>query len=184
MSHSEPRALLYYANVLDLQRRTQAASNSGRSLDEYRVRRLAEQTDSSMRALISFFFPLFALANSFYELLVVARRFHRFADPNDVVDIVFMTLYLAFDLWQTFTPAPRSEAQWRVSCGARWGCVESDTSFAFQSWPGAASGCAFCGRVKTLGTFQSQGRAAGCCGAQRAWQGGRLCERWSAICNG
>ncbi|MCK3827939.1 DUF6543 domain-containing protein [Pseudomonas sp. W2Aug9] len=107
ISHSEPRALLYYANVLDLQRRTQAASNSGKVLDEYRVRRLAEQTDSSLRALISFFFPLFALANSFYELLIVARRFHRFADPSDVVDIVFMTQYLVFDLWQTFTPGPK-----------------------------------------------------------------------------
>lgn len=54
-SHSHAQALLYRASVLELQRRTQAASDSGKTLQEYRARRLGEQSDATRRRLVGFF---------------------------------------------------------------------------------------------------------------------------------
>ena len=58
-SHSDAQALLYDAPVLELKRQTQAASHSGKALDEYRTRRLGEQGETRRRRLIAFFSPLF-----------------------------------------------------------------------------------------------------------------------------
>lgn len=108
--HSNAQALLYRAAVLDLQRRTQEASRSGKELEKYRLRRLSEDSDSRNRRIVGFFsqffFPLFALLNDAYELLLVARQYHRFGDPRDAVDVGFMTSFLAIDLLLNFIPGP------------------------------------------------------------------------------
>ncbi|ANF87397.1 hypothetical protein A7J50_4035 [Pseudomonas antarctica] len=105
--HSNAQALLYHASVLELQRRTQAASHSGKALEEYRVRRLGEQHDATKRRLVGFFSPFFGLLNDVYELLLVARRYHRYGDPHDAVDVGFMSAFLATDLLSNFVPGPK-----------------------------------------------------------------------------
>jgi len=97
-SHSDAQALLYHAYVLQLQRQTHAASQSGKALKAYRTRRLAEQREPMPRRLVAFFSPLFGTINDFYELLLVSRRYHRYGDPNDAVDIAFMSAFLAVDV--------------------------------------------------------------------------------------
>lgn len=106
-SHSNAGALLYSANVLDLQRRTQAACNSGKILEKYRLRREEEGSDTRIRALVSFFVPPFGMLNAFYELLLAARRYHRFGSPHDAVDVGFMSVFLAIDLLMNFMPGPK-----------------------------------------------------------------------------
>ncbi|AZF06505.1 dermonecrotic toxin domain-containing protein [Pseudomonas sp. R5-89-07] len=106
-SHSDAQALLYHANVLELQRQTQAASHSGKALQAYRTRRLGEQQEATLRRLAGFFSPLFGMLNDFYELLVVARRYHRYGDPNDAVDVGFMSAFMAIDLLLNFVPGPK-----------------------------------------------------------------------------
>ncbi|WP_081372221.1 dermonecrotic toxin domain-containing protein [Pseudomonas fluorescens] len=106
-SHSDAQALLYQAGVLELQRQTQAASHSGKALEAYRRQRLDGQSDTRNRALVAFFSPLFGMFNDFYELLIVARRYHRFGDPLDAVDVGFMSGFLAIDLLLNFVPGPK-----------------------------------------------------------------------------
>lgn len=101
------RALLYRASVLELQRRTQALSQSGKELQKYRVRRLGEQSDTTRRRLVAFFSPSFGLFNDAYELLLAARRYHRSGDPHDAVDAGFMTVFLALELLSNFIPGPK-----------------------------------------------------------------------------
>ncbi len=105
-SHSNAQALLYRASVFELQRRTEAASHSGKALQAYRDRRLGEQSDATKRRLVAFFSPLYATFNQGYELLLVARRFHRFGDPHDAVDTAFMAIFLAIDLLSNYVPGP------------------------------------------------------------------------------
>ncbi|KMT56889.1 dermonecrotic toxin domain-containing protein [Pseudomonas fildesensis] len=106
-SHSNPQALLYRASVLDLQRRTQASSHSGEALQNYRIRRLSEQSDTRTRALVGFFYPVFGMFNDFYELLRMARSYHRFGDPHDALDVGFMAAFLVIDLLSNFIPGPK-----------------------------------------------------------------------------
>ncbi|MGR3886287.1 hypothetical protein FW764_04825 [Pseudomonas sp. 1152_12] len=106
-SHSDAQALLYRASVLGLQRQAQAASRSGKALKDYRVHRLGEQSDTTKRRLVAFFSPLFGMFNDFYELLLVARRYHRFGDPRDAVDVGFMSGFMAIDLLSNFIPGPK-----------------------------------------------------------------------------
>lgn len=98
-SHCNPVALLYRASVLDLQRRTQAASRSAKALQHYRTLRLKEQADTANRAVVGFFFPLFGILNDVHELLLLARNYHRFGDPIDAIDIGFMTASIVVDLF-------------------------------------------------------------------------------------
>jgi hypothetical protein len=105
-SHSDAQALLYHANVLELQRQTQAASHSGKALQTYRTRRLDEQHEARFRRLVGFFVPPLGMLNDFYELLVVARHYHRYGDPNDAIDVGFMSAFLAIDLLLSFVPGP------------------------------------------------------------------------------
>ena len=109
-SHSNAQALLYRASVLELQRRTQAASHSAKALEAYRIRRLDEQRDASIRRAVAFFIPLYGVVNEFYELLLAARSYHRFGDPNDAVDVTFMSIFLAVDLLSNFVPGPKKKA--------------------------------------------------------------------------
>lgn len=106
-SHSDARALLYHASVLDLQRRTQAASHSGKALQAYRARRLGEQSETRTRALVGFFCPLYGIFNQFHELLLMARRYHRFGDAHAAVDVGFMSTFLAIDVLLNFIPGPK-----------------------------------------------------------------------------
>ena len=108
-THSNALALLYQACVLDLRRRTHAACNSGKALAEYRTRRLAEQSETRKRALVSFFVPLYGMVNAVYELLLAARRYHRFGDPRDAVDVGFMSLLLAIELLLSFVPGTKGK---------------------------------------------------------------------------
>jgi len=108
-SHSNAVELLYSANVLDLQRRTQAACNSRKALEKYRLRREEEKSDTRIRALVSFFSPIYGMINAFYEVLLAARRYHRFGNPHDAVDVGFMSVFLAIDLLTIFIPGPKGK---------------------------------------------------------------------------
>lgn len=105
-SECNATAMLYRASVLDLQRRTQEASRSGKELENYRLQRLGEQSDARIRRIVGFFSPLFGLFNDAYELLLAARHYHRFGDPRDAVDVGFMSTLLAIDLLSNFIPGP------------------------------------------------------------------------------
>ncbi|MDQ0741477.1 dermonecrotic toxin domain-containing protein [Pseudomonas sp. W4I3] len=106
-SHSDAQALLYHANVLELQRQTQAASHSGKALKAFRTRRLAEHHSSIPRRLVGLISPLLGMLNDFYELLLVARQYHRYGDPNNAVDVGFMSAFMAIDLLLNFLPGPK-----------------------------------------------------------------------------
>lgn len=45
--------------------------------------------------------------NDFYELLLAARRYHRFGDPHDAIDVGFMSAFLAIDVLANFIPGPK-----------------------------------------------------------------------------
>ena len=109
-SHSNASALLYRASVLELHRQTQAASRSGKALQEYRVRRLDGQTGAIPRRLIAFFIPIAGRFNDIYELLLVARQYHRFGDSRDLVDVIFMSVFLAIDILLDLLPGPKKVA--------------------------------------------------------------------------
>ncbi len=113
--HCNAQALLYHASVQELQRRTQAASHSGKALEHYRNQRLNEQGDTRARALVGFFSPLYGTFNDFHELLLVSRRYHRFGDPRDAVDVGFMSAFMVIDVLLNFVPGPRKVG--RVGAG-------------------------------------------------------------------
>lgn len=106
-AHSDAQALLYRASVFELQRRTQAASHSGKALQSYRTRRMGEQSDATQRRLTGFFSPFYGTLNEGYELSLVARRFHRYGDVHDAVDMIFMAAFLVIDLLANYAPGPR-----------------------------------------------------------------------------
>lgn len=109
-SHDDAMALLYRARVLDLQLQTQAGSNSGKALEKYREQRLEEERGTRRRAFLSMFVPFFDLGNQVYELLLAARRYHRYGDPRDAVGVAFGVIYLAVDLLLSFAPGPKLKA--------------------------------------------------------------------------
>ena len=106
-TYRDAMALLYAASSLELQGRVQAVSNSSWMLATYRVQRLEEQSEATRRGLLGILIPLFGKANDFHDLLLAARRYHRFGDPNDAVDVAFMTLFLAVELATDFAPVPK-----------------------------------------------------------------------------
>lgn len=109
-SHCDAWALLYQAQVHRLQRCAQANSNSNKTLDVYREQRLEAEGDAQTRRLLSMFVPFFDLGNQLYELLLTARNYHRYGDPNDAVAVAFSTIFLAVDLLLTFIPGPKVKA--------------------------------------------------------------------------
>ncbi|MFP3448772.1 hypothetical protein, partial [Pseudomonas sp. SIMBA_067] len=114
-SHSDAQALLYQANVLELQRQAQASSRSGKELEQYRARRQGEQGETRIRRIVAFFsqffFPLFGVSNDVYELLLAARHYHRFGDAHDAVDVGFMSSFLIVDLLVNVMPGPKPAGQ-------------------------------------------------------------------------
>ncbi|MFQ6348996.1 dermonecrotic toxin domain-containing protein [Pseudomonas sp. R11F] len=114
-SHSDAQALLYQANVLELQRQAQASSRSGKELEQYRAQRLGEQGQTRIRRIVAFlsqfFFPLFGVLNDVYELLLAARHYHRFGDAHDAVDVGFMSSFLIVDLLVNVMPGPKPAGQ-------------------------------------------------------------------------
>ncbi|OPB00203.1 hypothetical protein BFW87_01990 [Pseudomonas fluorescens] len=108
--HSNARALLYRASVFDLQRRTQEASRSGKELEKYRNRRLGEQEETRIRRVVAFFsqffFPILGLFIDVYEVLLLARQYHRYGRTRDALDLGFMSAFLAIDLLLNFLPGP------------------------------------------------------------------------------
>ncbi|MBV2080117.1 MULTISPECIES: DUF6543 domain-containing protein [Pseudomonas] len=105
-SHSNPTALLAHARVFELQRRTQARSNSSQALEEYRERRLGEQFEATIRGLLAFI-PVLGVGISVYEMLLAARRFHFNGSDHDAVDVVALTLFAFIDVLSTFAPGPK-----------------------------------------------------------------------------
>ena len=106
-SHCDAEALLYQARVLDLHRHAQANSNSGKTLQKYREQRLAEQSDTRRRALLSMVVPFFGLGNQLYELLLTSRRYHHSGDAREAVTVAFGVVFLAVDLLLMFIPGPK-----------------------------------------------------------------------------
>ncbi|OCW21963.1 dermonecrotic toxin domain-containing protein [Pseudomonas sp. S3E12] len=106
-SHADAQALLYRARVLELHRQAQAHSQSGQALQRYREQRLEAQRDTRRRALLSVVVPFFSLGNQLYELLLTSRRYHRYGEARDAVDVAFGTVFLTIDLLLTFFPGPK-----------------------------------------------------------------------------
>jgi len=109
-SHDDAMALLYRARVLGLQHYAQAGSTSGKSLEKYREQRLEEERSTRRRAILSMIVPFFDLGNQVYELLLAARRYHRYGDPRDAVHVAFGVIFLAVDLVLSFAPGPKLKA--------------------------------------------------------------------------
>lgn len=109
-THSDASALLYQARVLDLHRKTQAASHSAKALDHYRTQRLKEQSETRLRALVGFFVPPYGMLNEAYELLLAARRYHRFGQASDAVDVGFMSAFLMVELLLSVVPGTKPRA--------------------------------------------------------------------------
>lgn len=109
-SHDDAMALLYQARVLGLQHYAQAGSTSGKSLEKYREQRLEEERSTRRRAILSMIVPFFDLGNQVYELLLAARRYHRYGDPRDAVHVAFGVIFLAVGLVLSFAPGPKLKA--------------------------------------------------------------------------
>jgi len=109
-SHCDARALLFRARVSALHRQAQTVSNSSKTLDQYREGRLKQERDTRDRAVLSVFSPLSSLFNSLYELLLTARRYHRFGDARDAVAVAFGTIYLVVEIFSTVMPGPKKVA--------------------------------------------------------------------------
>ncbi|WP_339435545.1 dermonecrotic toxin domain-containing protein [Pseudomonas orientalis] len=107
-------ALLAHAQVFDLQRRTQAQSQSSQALEHYRELRLGEQRDATIRGLLGFV-PVLGVGVSLYEMLLAARRFHFSGSAHDAVDVVFLTMMAFIDVLTSFAPSSKGA---RVSRGA------------------------------------------------------------------
>lgn len=105
-SSSDAATLLYRARMQELQRQTQAASNSRDTLDRYRALRL-DRGSVVQRGVLSFFSPLFKTLNQGYELLLAARRYHQSGDPRDAVDVTFLAAFLIIDLLLNFVPGSK-----------------------------------------------------------------------------
>ncbi|NWA86642.1 dermonecrotic toxin domain-containing protein [Pseudomonas sp. D2002] len=107
-------ALLAHAQVFDLQRRTQAQSQSAQALQEYREQRLGEQYDATIRGLLSFV-PVLGIGASLYEMLLAARRYHFSGSAHDAVDVAFLTVLSFVDVLLTFAPGPKGASAARAS---------------------------------------------------------------------
>ena len=107
-------ALLAHAQVFDLQRRTQAQSQSAQALQEYREQRLGEQHDATIRGVLSFV-PVLGIGASLYEMLLAARRYHFSGSAHDAVDVAFLTVLAFVDVLLTFAPGPKGASAARAS---------------------------------------------------------------------
>ncbi|WP_338475354.1 dermonecrotic toxin domain-containing protein [Pseudomonas khavaziana] len=113
-SQGNARALLAHARMFEVQRRTQAQSNSSLALQAYREQRLGEQHAASIRGLLSFV-PVLGVGISLYEMLLAARRYHFSRDAHDAVDVAFLTLLAFVDVLLSFGPAPKGARVARVA---------------------------------------------------------------------
>lgn len=109
-------ALLAHAQVFELQRRTQAQSQSSQTLEQYREQRLEEQHDATIRGLLSFL-PVLGVGVSLYEMLLAARRYHFSGSAHDAVDVAFLTLIAFVDVLTSFGPSPKGARVSRVALG-------------------------------------------------------------------
>ncbi|MCF5235041.1 hypothetical protein GIW30_05860 [Pseudomonas sp. PA-5-4G] len=109
-------ALLAHAKVFDLQRRTQAQSQSSQALEQYREQRLGEQHDATIRGLLGFV-PVLGVGISLYEMLLAARRYHHSGSAHDAVDVAFLTMLAFFDVLTSFGPSAKGARVSRVALG-------------------------------------------------------------------
>lgn len=107
-------ALLAHAQVFELQRRTQAQSQSSQALEQYREQRLGEQRDATIRAMLSFV-PVLGIGINLYEMLLAARRYHFSGSAHDAVDVAFLTMIAFVDVLTSFGPAPKGARVSRVA---------------------------------------------------------------------
>ena len=109
-------ALLAHAQVFELQRRTQAQSQSSQALEQYREQRLGAQHDATIRGLLSFI-PVLGVGVSLYEMLFAARRYHFSGSADDAVDVAFLTMIAFVDVLTSFGPSPKGARVSRVALG-------------------------------------------------------------------
>lgn len=103
-SHCNAQALLYHGKVLELQRQTQAASYSNKALEEYRIRRLRDDSVAKTRMVLSLFVPVFGVFSDLYELFAAARRYQRSGDPSDKRVLADTTKLFMVNLIMNFVP--------------------------------------------------------------------------------
>jgi len=106
-SNSDAQALLYHGHVQCLQRQTQAASYSNKALEEYRTRRLRDDSVSKIRMMLGVFFPIAGAFNDIVELYLAVRRYQRSGDPRDkrvLADTIKLSMV---GLVMTFVPGPK-----------------------------------------------------------------------------
>ncbi|WP_428552471.1 dermonecrotic toxin domain-containing protein [Pseudomonas edaphica] len=108
--------LLAHAQVFELQRRTQAQSQSSQTLEQYREQRLGEQHDATIRGLLGFV-PVLGVGISLYEMLLAARRYHYSGSAHDAVDVGFLTILAFVDVLTSFGPSPKGARVSRVALG-------------------------------------------------------------------
>ena len=106
-SHSDAPALFAHARMLEVQQRARARATSSTVLAQYREQRLGEQWDSTVRGLLSFV-PVIGVGISLYDMLLAARRYHLSRQPEDAVDVAFLTLMAFVDVLTSFIPAARN----------------------------------------------------------------------------
>lgn len=109
-------ALLAHAQVFELQRRTQAQSQSSQALAQYREQRLGEQHSATFRGLLSFI-PVLGVGVSLYEMLLAARRYHFSGSAHDAVDVAFLTMIAFVDVLTSFGPSAKGARVSRVALG-------------------------------------------------------------------
>ncbi|NVZ53027.1 hypothetical protein HX792_21980 [Pseudomonas sp. B6002] len=108
-SHRNALALFAHARMLEIQQRAHASANTRATLARYRELRLGEQADATVRGLLSFI-PVIGTAVSVYEMLLAAGRYHLGGKPEDLVNVVFLTLMAFIDVVTSFLPLPRPGA--------------------------------------------------------------------------
>ncbi|MBC2379716.1 hypothetical protein HF257_01580 [Pseudomonas sp. WS 5106] len=106
-SNCNAQALLYRGHVHKLQRQTQAASYSNKALEDYRIRRLRDESVVKTRMVLSAFIPIIGIFSDIYEVYVAARRYQRSGDSRDK-DVLANTIkFLLVGLVMTFIPGPK-----------------------------------------------------------------------------
>ncbi|WP_395611275.1 dermonecrotic toxin domain-containing protein [Pseudomonas sp. B22129] len=106
-SNCDVQALLYRAHVHKLQRQAQAASYSNKALEEYRIRRLRDESIAKTRMVLSSFVPIIGMFSDIYEMYLAARRYQRTGDSRDK-DVLANTIkFFMVGLVMTFIPGPQ-----------------------------------------------------------------------------
>ncbi|WP_244644268.1 dermonecrotic toxin domain-containing protein [Pseudomonas fluorescens] len=100
---SDMVAALAHAQVLAVQRKGRAESNSQASLQVYRLWRLGEQKAQTIRGLLSMI-PVVSIGVLLHDLLLAARRLYHSGEAGEGVDLAIAVHQLVLDAALTFAP--------------------------------------------------------------------------------